>query len=56
MQSSHLGWYIMPRRKPIVIFEGIMNGVGLIEVLKAGLLPYIDNIDNNVRLKLRVDH
>ena len=27
-----------------------MNCVGLIEVLKAGLLPYIDNIDNNVRL------
>ena len=26
-----------------------MNGVGLIEVLKAGLLPYINNIDNNVR-------
>uniref|UniRef100_A0A1X7U6S3 Tc1-like transposase DDE domain-containing protein n=1 Tax=Amphimedon queenslandica TaxID=400682 RepID=A0A1X7U6S3_AMPQE len=27
-----------------------MNGAGLIDVFNAGLLPYINNIDNNVRL------
>uniref|UniRef100_A0A1X7VHF2 Tc1-like transposase DDE domain-containing protein n=1 Tax=Amphimedon queenslandica TaxID=400682 RepID=A0A1X7VHF2_AMPQE len=33
-------------KTPIVIIEGIVNGVGLIEVLKAGLLPYMNNVDS----------
>uniref|UniRef100_A0A1X7U2U5 Tc1-like transposase DDE domain-containing protein n=1 Tax=Amphimedon queenslandica TaxID=400682 RepID=A0A1X7U2U5_AMPQE len=37
-------------KTPIVIFEGIMHGARLIDVFKAGLLPYINNIDNNVHL------
>uniref|UniRef100_A0A1X7UDF4 Tc1-like transposase DDE domain-containing protein n=1 Tax=Amphimedon queenslandica TaxID=400682 RepID=A0A1X7UDF4_AMPQE len=38
------------REKSNNYFEGIMNGAGLIHVFKAELLPYINNIDNNVRL------
>ena len=37
-------------KTPIVIFEGIMNGTGLIEVLKAGLVPYLNEVNNNPRL------
>ena len=31
---------------PIVIFEGMMNAPGYIEVLESGLLPYIANVDS----------
>ncbi len=36
-------------KTPIVIFEGIMNGAGLIEVFEAGLVPYLRNINSNPR-------
>ena len=35
---------------PIVIFEGLMNGAGLTEVFKAGLVPYINQVNNNPHL------
>lgn len=35
---------------PIVIFERLMNGAGLTEVFKAGLVPYINQVNNNPHL------
>ena len=37
-------------KTPLVIFEGVMNGTGLIEVFKAGLVPYLNQVNNNPRL------
>lgn len=34
----------------IVIFEGLMNAAGFIEVLETGLLPYMREVDENARL------
>lgn len=49
-QGSHLGGTPCKGKTPVVIVEEIMNGAGLIEVFKVGQLPYMNNIDNNVRL------
>ena len=37
-------------KTPIVIFEGIMNGTGLIDVFKAGLVPYLNQVNINPHL------
>ena len=37
-------------KTPIVIFDGKMNATGFIEVLKAGLIPYCNEVNNNPRL------
>ena len=39
---------------PIVIFEGMMNAPGYIEVLQGGLLPYIANVDSCPRFKTMI--
>ena len=36
-------------KTPVVIFEGTMNGAGYIDVLKAGLIPYLNAVDNSPR-------
>ena len=36
-------------KTPIVIFSGIMNAGGFIEVLENGLIPYLENINRNAR-------
>ena len=33
-------------KTPLVIFEGMMNGPGYTEVLKAGLVPYLNKFPN----------
>ena len=37
-------------KTPIVIFEGLMNATGLIEVFKSGLVPYLNRVNSNPRL------
>lgn len=37
-------------KTPIVIFDGMLNGAGLIEVFKAGLIPYRDQVNSDLRL------
>ena len=34
-------------KTPIVIFEGLMNATGLIEVFKSGLIPYLNQVNSN---------
>uniref|UniRef100_A0A1X7SXC3 Tc1-like transposase DDE domain-containing protein n=1 Tax=Amphimedon queenslandica TaxID=400682 RepID=A0A1X7SXC3_AMPQE len=36
-------------KTPIVIFEGKMNATCFIEVLNAGLVPYLNKVDSNPR-------
>lgn len=37
-------------KTPIVIFEGKLNATGMIEVLEAGLVPYLNQVNGNPRL------
>ena len=34
-------------KTPIVVFEALMNVTGLIDVCKAGLVPYLNEVNNN---------
>ncbi len=36
-------------KTPIVIFDGIMNSAGFIEVLKEGLVPYLAHVNSSPR-------